>query len=291
MSHSMNFALVAALSLFWASAAAHAQKQIAPPSAYPDTAAHGVYKCPLAKGGFEYTDRPCEKQGGKLIMQPDNAQAIDNLLYAGHPDQAQAFADEHNTQALYQERLKIYQARMDEVDQRQQREAVAEAQREEEARQQAADSRQAQANQLADENAQLRDENDQYRDELSDTRSNLDNGYPLGSLGYGYAGYGYGGGWDGRPGRPHGGDHDGSHGGVHDGDHGHGGSHHGNDHDGSGNGNGGPPNPGKSTGYDGSKYGGYDGSKYGGYNGTRLRPPPASVKPPSQPVPAKPESR
>lgn len=272
MANSIVFSLAAALGLLGASTVSHAQKQLAPPAAYPDTAAHGIYKCPQAKGGFEYTDRPCEKQGGKLIMQPDNAQAIDNLLYAGHPDQAQAFADEHDAQALYQERLKVYQARMDEVDQRQQREALAAAQREEESRQQAAAARQARGNQLAQENAQLRDENDQYRDELSENSNTLDNGYPLVAPGYGYPGYGYGGGWNGRPGRPHGG-----HGGNHHGDHGD----HGNNHNGGSNG--GQTNPGKSIGYDGANYGGYDGS--------RLRPPPASVKPPSKPVPAKPTNR
>ena len=183
---------------------------------YPDVAAQGVYKCPLAKGGFEYTDRPCLKQGGKLVMQPDQAEAIDNLLYAGHTEQAQTYADEHGVPALYQTRLKVYQDRMAQVQARQQQDALAAEQRQAEADERAALSREDRTRALADENDRLRQDNAQYQNELEDATQPVAYGS---GLGYGYGeGYGYGG-IDGYPGQ--GGYHEGHHHGDGDGSHGH----------------------------------------------------------------------
>lgn len=242
--------------------------------AYPDTAAQGVYKCPLAKGGFEYTDRPCIKQGGKLILQPTDTEAIDNLLYAHQPEQARAYATEHHVETLYQQRLESYQQRMAQVGERQQRDALAAKQRADEAQQRAQAAARARTEQLADENALLRDQNARYREDQGQGGGGT--GYvPAYGLGYSYYGYG------GRPRRGelhHGGGRPDS---GHDGGEHHGGEHH-QARPGDGHGPDAPDQPSQAP-FFGQKP--YSGSDYGSYDPARHAAPP----PEKQPPPVKPQ--
>ena len=125
--------------------------------------AQDIYKC--TKGGqLEYTDRPCSGGKGELIHQASDSEIIDQYLDLGQKALAKRYADSHNLQGLYQERVDAYRQKMQA--QAQQR-IDDEKQREADAKQQELISEAAYRGRLQGENNALRQQNEEYLDQLS----------------------------------------------------------------------------------------------------------------------------
>ena len=133
----------------------------------PAAWAQNIYKCPQPGGGTAYTDYPCADGKGELLHQADDSEVIDRYLRLGQDNLARQYADARHLDALYQERLALYEQAQEDKAQRQHEEALAAQQREHETQQQALQGHLADRNRLAAENDALRQQNDQYRDELS----------------------------------------------------------------------------------------------------------------------------
>ena len=129
--------------------------------------AQDIYKCPQAGGGVAYTDRPCADGKGQLLHQADDSEVIDRYLRLGQDELARQYAHARHLDALYEERVAEYRQAQDDKAARQQEEALAARQREDEARQQALIDRDAERDQLQADNDALRQQNDQYREALS----------------------------------------------------------------------------------------------------------------------------
>ena len=133
----------------------------------PAAAGQNFYKCPQSGGVVAYTDHPCPAGKGELLHKADDSEVIDRYLRLGQDKLARQYADARQLDALYKERLAAYQEAQEDKAQRQQDEAVAAQQREDEARQQGLLNQAAERNRLEAQNDILREQNDQYRDELS----------------------------------------------------------------------------------------------------------------------------
>ncbi|CAM5480911.1 DUF4124 domain-containing protein [Rhodanobacter lindaniclasticus] len=133
----------------------------------PGAAAQNIYKCPQPGGGVAYTDHPCRDGKGELLHQADDSEVIDRYLRLGQSDLARQYAQARHLDALYQQRLALYQRDQENKAQRRYEESLAAQQREDDARQQALADQSAERDQLQAENDALRQQNDQYRDELS----------------------------------------------------------------------------------------------------------------------------
>ncbi len=133
----------------------------------PGVAAQDIYKCPQAGGGVAYTDHPCTAGKGELLHEADDSEVIDRYLRLGQDQLARRYADSHHLGGLYKQRVVAYQQGQEERARRQQEEALATQQRQDEARQQARYNQSINRNQLQAENNALRQQNDQYRDELA----------------------------------------------------------------------------------------------------------------------------
>lgn len=132
----------------------------------PAAGAQDIYKCTQG-GTVAYTDHPCPGGKGELLHKADDSEMIDSYLRLGQDNLARRYADARHLDALYKERLDAYRQAQDEKAQREQDEALAAQQREDEARQQALFDQTAEQNRLQAENNALLQQNDQYRDELS----------------------------------------------------------------------------------------------------------------------------
>jgi len=132
----------------------------------PAAGAQNIYKCTQG-GTVAYTDHPCADGKGELLHQADDSELIDRYLRLGQDTLARQYADARHLDALYKDRLAAYQQTQEEKAQREQGEALAARQREDEARQQALFDQASERNRLQAENDALRQQNDQYRDELS----------------------------------------------------------------------------------------------------------------------------
>jgi hypothetical protein len=128
--------------------------------------AQNIYKCNHG-GRIEYTDHPCPGNSGELIHQADDSEVIDQYLDLGQEAVAKRYAQSHHLDALYEDRLKVHQQRMEETAQRQADEAVAAKQREFDAHQQALADEAANRDRLQAENDALRQQNDQLRDQAA----------------------------------------------------------------------------------------------------------------------------
>lgn len=133
----------------------------------PAATAQNIYKCPQSGGTIAYTDHPCPAGNGELLHKADDSEVIDRYLRLGQDNLARQYADARHLDALYKERVDAYQQAQAEKTQRQQDEALAAQQRDDEARQQALANQAGDRNRLEAENDALRQQNDQYRDELS----------------------------------------------------------------------------------------------------------------------------
>ncbi len=133
----------------------------------PAAAAQNIYKCPQSGGGVAYTDHPCPAGTGELLHQADDSEVIDRYLRLGQNNLARQYAEARHLDALYKDRLAVYQQAQEETAQRQHEEALAAQQRDDEAHQQALSDQASERNRLEAENDALRQQNDQYRDERS----------------------------------------------------------------------------------------------------------------------------
>lgn len=133
----------------------------------PAAVAQNIYKCTQPGGEIAYTDYPCSGGKAELLHQADDSDVIDRYLRLGQDDLARKYADARHLDALYRDRLAIYQQAQEDKARRRHEEALAAQQREYEAQQQALQDQLAERNRLEAENDALRQQNDQYRDELS----------------------------------------------------------------------------------------------------------------------------
>lgn len=138
----------------------------------PGADAQNIYKCAQAGGGVAYTDRPCPSGKGELLHKADDSERIDSYLRLGQDELASQYADARHLDALYKERVAIYQQEQQDKAQREQDDAIAAQQRDDEARQQAMLDQISDRNRLQAENHSLRQQNDQYRDELTQPAEN-----------------------------------------------------------------------------------------------------------------------
>jgi hypothetical protein len=135
-------------------------------AAAPIAAGQDIYKCTQG-GQVAYTDHPCPNGSGELLHQADDTEIIDRYLRLGQDELAKRYADSHQLEALYQQRLDARQQALDEKAQRQVDEAYAAQQRAEEAQQQALADQAAERDRLQAENQTLRQQNADYQNQLN----------------------------------------------------------------------------------------------------------------------------
>lgn len=135
-------------------------------AAAPIAAGQDIYKC-MQGGQVAYTDHPCPNGSGELLHQADDTEIIDRYLRLGQDELAKRYADSHQLEALYQQRLDARQQALDEKAQRQADEAYAAQQRAEEAQQQALADQAAERDRLQAENQTLRQQNADYQNQLN----------------------------------------------------------------------------------------------------------------------------
>lgn len=126
--------------------------------------AQSIYKCTHG-GRIEYTDHPCPTGTGELIHKADDSEVIDQYLDLGQTEVAKNYATSRHLEALYQSRLDAYTERMKQRAERATAEAMAQQQRDEQARQQALLDQATERGRLQAENDLLRQQNQQYRDQ------------------------------------------------------------------------------------------------------------------------------
>ncbi len=127
--------------------------------------AQSIYKCTQG-GHVTYTDHPCPGSHGELLHQADDTDVIDQYLRLGQDKQAREYAQTHDLEALYQQRVRIHQQALQARAERQADEAFAVQQRDEQARQQTLADAAANQDRLRAENDALRVQNEQYQNQL-----------------------------------------------------------------------------------------------------------------------------
>lgn len=163
--------------------------------AMPALHAQNIYKC--SRGGqVEYTDHPCPGRSGVLIHKADDSEIIDQYLDLGQFDIARRYAQSRHLDALYRQRMDIYNQRMLARAKKQADEAAAAKQHAEEARQQALVAAAANQGRLQGENDALHQQINQYRDQQPTATYNNGGAYWGGAPAYwntpGNGDYGHG---------------------------------------------------------------------------------------------------
>lgn len=128
--------------------------------------AQNIYKC-TSGGKLVYQDQPCPRGTGEILHEADDTEIIDRYLRLGQDHLAKSYADSHQLQALYEQRLEAQQDAQDERARRQADEAYAAEQRAYEQRQQALYDEAIERERLQSENEALRQQNEAYENELN----------------------------------------------------------------------------------------------------------------------------
>jgi len=139
---------------------------LAAASLFATANAQNIYKC-TDGGHVSYTDVPCTGKHGELLHQADDTEIIDQYLRLGQDAKAQSYAHAHNLDALYNQRLAAYQARMKERARREADAAASAQQQADLARQQVLADQAADSAELRAQNQLLREQNNQYQSELA----------------------------------------------------------------------------------------------------------------------------
>ena len=132
----------------------------------PAASAQNIYKC-THSGQVSYTDKPCPGGSGELLHEADASDIIDQYLRLGQYAQAERYAQSHQLQALYEQRLAIHEQNLDDRERMRAEADAVDRQRAAQARADALAAEAADSERLRGENDALRQQNAQFQDQLA----------------------------------------------------------------------------------------------------------------------------